>query len=334
MENKNIDVNLYNEKTLNLLNIRELRDIGRKLRVPSPTTMKKKDLVDYILKVVYGEIKPPLRSACGRPNARDFDMNRYIDKIKKNSDQIEHLQEIRLSDDFDVENLMFKLASPKNSTYIGDIEQRVVFIDDSGCYLRVRQFVASENDIKLENELVEKLKLDNFDVIEVIKTSIGLKIISINGKKITNNIERFEDENYIIEAGTSKVFYLRTKEEIEKRILSIKNNCKVQGLQLVSFGLENLKEPFAKSFVLDNKDNANGKYKQFIIFIEYCKKLVYENKDFVILIQDMKLVEEILESLHEDVVERIKAHLNEEFDDFVKLGNILLGIQLVESVNY
>ena len=82
MDKNNIDKNLYNEKSLYLLNIRELRDMGRKFGVPSPTTMKKQDLVDYILKIVYGEINPPIRSSCGRPNSREFDMNRYVDKIK------------------------------------------------------------------------------------------------------------------------------------------------------------------------------------------------------------------------------------------------------------
>ena len=69
-----IDENLYNEKTLFLLNIRELRDIGRKFGVPSPTTMKKQELVDYILKIVYGEVQTETRSACGRPNVREFDI--------------------------------------------------------------------------------------------------------------------------------------------------------------------------------------------------------------------------------------------------------------------
>ena len=48
---KVLDKNLYNEQNLNLLNIRELRLIGRKLGVPAPATLKKQALVEYILKV-------------------------------------------------------------------------------------------------------------------------------------------------------------------------------------------------------------------------------------------------------------------------------------------
>ena len=44
MENNkknNIDKVLYSESSLGLLNIKELRDMGRKFGMPSPTTMKK-----------------------------------------------------------------------------------------------------------------------------------------------------------------------------------------------------------------------------------------------------------------------------------------------------
>ena len=80
---KRIDENLYNEKSLYLLNIKELRDLGRKIGVPAPATLKKQDLVDYILKIVYGEIDAPKRSSYGRPNVREVDMGQYLAKIKK-----------------------------------------------------------------------------------------------------------------------------------------------------------------------------------------------------------------------------------------------------------
>ena len=80
---KKIDENLYNEKSLYLLNIKELRDLGRKIGVPAPATLKKQDLVDYILKIVYGEIDAPKRSSFGRPNVREVDMEHYLAKIKK-----------------------------------------------------------------------------------------------------------------------------------------------------------------------------------------------------------------------------------------------------------
>ena len=110
-KNANVDKSLYNEKSLYLLNIKELRDIGRKLCVPSPTTLKKQELIDYILKVVYGEIKPPARSNYGRPNVREFEMDKYLEKIKRNSDLTDELLKVKLDDEYLIGAL--KVAAPQ-----------------------------------------------------------------------------------------------------------------------------------------------------------------------------------------------------------------------------
>ena len=245
MENNNIDKNLYNEKSLYLLNIRELRDIGRKFGVPSPTTMKKHDLVDYILKVVYGEIKPPIRNACGRPNSREFDMNKYIDKIKKNVDLTEELIGARLSDD---QRLRFVAAAPKDEEFNPVIEQRIVNKNENGFTLRVRQFIESENDYKIDEKIADKFNLENYDVVEIIKSSDDIKIITVNGKKVSNDIIPFEIEYENIRAGSRKVFHLRTKEKIKENIEKIIKNSKEQGLKVVSFGENEIDG--AKNFIL------------------------------------------------------------------------------------
>lgn len=332
MDKINIDANLYNEKSLYLLNIRELRDMGRKFGVPSPTTMKKHDLVDYILKVVYGEIEPPIRNSCGRPNTREFDMNRFIDKIKKNADLTNQLKEARLDYDENVSTRTFQVAAPKTRSYMGDIEQRVVFKDKNICTLRVRQFIASDDDIKVGNQLVEKLKLENFDVVEIINALNGFKIVSVNGKKVSSNIKPFEikDENLI--AGMQKVFYLRTKEDIEERIALIINECEKQNIKVVAFGLEK-KFKGVDSFEFSENDSEK-KFKQFMIFIEYCKKLIYENEDIVIIINDLNYIEDLIGNLEEDVSKRVRSHLYSDFEDFITLGNILLAFNQLKPIIY
>jgi len=335
MEKNNIDKNLYNEKSLYLLNIRELRDIGRKFCVPSPTTMKKRDLVDYILKVVYGEINPPIRNSCGRPSSREFNMSKYIDKINKNKDLTEQLKEVRLDfDEIEDSKFVLKVAAPKNQTYIGEIVQRVVFMDEKSCQLRVRQFVESDDDISIDLAQAKVLKLENFDVVETVITSGGIKIISVNGKRLFKSIEPFEVCNENIAAGSRKVFHLRTKEKIKENIQKIKTACKEQQLKLVTFGTEDILEETEDSFIIQQSDSDSKKYKKFMMFVEYCKHLVYENKDFVVLIQEKTDVQHLIESLDLDVSQRAKQHLNEDVKNLVKLGNILLTFNLVHSVIY
>ena len=107
--------NLYNERNLFLLNIRELRDIGRKLGVVSPTTMKKEVLVDSILKIIYGEVKTEVRSAYGRPSVREFDINHYLEKIKKRSqlspDDVDSVFKVASHEEKDLTNEVFFIIS-------------------------------------------------------------------------------------------------------------------------------------------------------------------------------------------------------------------------------
>ncbi len=331
MDKNNIDKNFYSEKSLYLLNIKELRALGRKFGVPSPTTMKKQDLVAYILKVVYGEIEPPIRSSIGRPTAaQEFDINCYIDKIKKNTEMSERLKEVSLGMDA-FEFPSFKASAPKDEFNTGEIVQRVVFASDSGWSLRKWRFVESDGDIPISKEVATALGLENFDVVEVISTDSGVKIVSINGKTITKNIKPFEINSEIVGAGSRKVFYIRTKEKIEEEIEKIKQNAKSQGLKLVYFGANNCGEG---AFFKFSGIAGAGAFKDFMAFVQHIKKLVYENQDVVAVVEDMLAVEAIFSSLDEEVSARAKAALAAEVCDFVKLGNILLTFHKLETLNY
>jgi len=336
MEKNNIDVNLYNEKSLYLLNIRELRDMGRKLGVPSPTTMKKHDLVEYILKVVYGEVEPPIRNSYGRPNSREFDMNEYLTKIKKNTEFANQLKEARLYDDLDFEKAFtFKAAAPKTQSLIREIEQRVVFIDDTRCQLRVRQFIESEGDIEISRKLAENLKLENFDVVELIHSAGGIKIISINGKKVLEIIKPFKVYGENIVAGTRKVFHLRTKEEIIKNIEIIKQNCTEQEIKFVYLGHEKTAGVADEDcFIMDSLAGERVMFKKLMLFIEYIKKQVFENKNVVAVVEEQRDIDFVMDRLEDDIAERIRHHLNEDINDFVNLGNILISFKHIKSVSY
>ena len=176
----NIDKTLYNEKSLYLLNIRELRDMGRKFGVPSPTTLKKQDLVEYILKIVYGEVAPK-RSNYGRPNVREFEMDKCLDKIKKNSDHADELLKFKLDDFSPALDLM--VAMPKEKTPHDNIKT-LVYIEEDGKYLlKKHAFVESKYDIEIEKSLAESFSLVDFDVIEARVEGELFKIITVINNK-------------------------------------------------------------------------------------------------------------------------------------------------------
>ena len=209
---KKIDENLYNEKSLYLLNIKELRDLGRKIGVPAPATLKKQDLVDYILKIVYGEVDAPKRSSFGRPNVREVDMEQYLTKIRKKTDVYDEVLGASLEDISGI----FKVASHDDSSLTDEAKQRF-FVEDGGkFYFRQYAFVESEGDTEVSKEIKDKFGLEDNDIVEVIISGKSFKIISINGKIINNTKD---SKNEIL--GKQQVFHFCTKEEINEDILKV-----------------------------------------------------------------------------------------------------------------
>ena len=310
---KRIDENLYNEKSLYLLNIKELRELGRKIGVPAPATLKKQDLVDYILKIVYGEIDAPKRSSYGRPNVRDVDMNQYLTKIMKKTDVNDELINASFED---IESI-FKVASPDESSKIGKVEQKT-FVEENGkFYLREFAFVGSDKDNEVSPEQKNKFGLEEFDIVEVIVSGKSFKIISINGK-IVNQITNETSEIM----GKKQVFHYSTKEEIREEIL--KSICKNQDMRAIVYSSDDYSNENVTYIKTDKTQETEIAYKQFMNFVNLCEKCVFEGENIVVITDESDFIESVIESLDEDVANRIKKHLLTRINDLLALGNALL----------
>lgn len=328
-----IDKGLYNEKSLSLLNIKDLRDLGRKFGVPSPTTLKKQEIVDYILKIVYGEITVPERSVCGRPSVREFDMNKYVNKIKKNAVLTDELVKYKLEDNFDF--IPSKLASSKSSLEnLENIEQRVFIEDNEKYYLRVRSFVQSENDIEITKSIVEKYKLENFDILEVSIGEDYYKIISINGIKIIDKFKELTVQKLQLKGGSKEVFYLRTKEEIEKSILNLNELCKKSDINLMVFSSNENFTDIKNCVTISENDTYSAIYKNLMRFVEIAEKAMFNSEDVLIVVDEAKIVLKAIDSFEKDVSDRIKKHLSKIIDRLLKTGNVLLFFRVRENITY
>lgn len=323
-----IDTTLYNEKSLYLLNIRELRDIGRKFGVPSPTTMKKQDLIEYILKIVYGEAEPS-RSNYGRPNVREFNMEQYVSKIKKNSDLTDELLKVKL-DDFDVG--VMKLASPKPEETPNNIENRV-FIEENGkCYLRVHGFVESEKDIELSQEYAKKFGLENFDIVEARIENNLFKIITINGVSQKGGFDEFVNEEKT--GAQKKVFYVRTKEEKEEKIKEIVEKIDTNCLKLLIFANKKYTEKCTEFVQYDIGEGYSKMYKNFMRFVGLCEKYIYDGEDIVVLLDDAIDIEDMCEAFDAEVNERVRANIKQILNRITALGNLLISFRIEASKDY
>lgn len=316
---KKIDENLYNEKSLYLLNIKELRDLGRKIGVPAPATLKKQDLVDYILKIVYGEVDAPKRSSFGRPNVREVDMNQYLTKIMKKTDVNDEL----ISASFDDVESIFRVASPDESSKTNKVEQRIFVENEGKFYFREFAFVESEKDIAVSKETKQKFGLEDFDVVEVIVSGKSFKIVSINGK-VVNNATKINEENL----GKKQVFHLSTKEEIKKEILKQIKQDNKEGLKTIVFSAEDYSNLGAEYIKADELQPNEKAYKQFITFVNLCEKMVFDGENIVVITDESDFIESVIDSFDEDVAIRIKKHLQAKINDFLALGNALLVYKL------
>ena len=261
---KKIDENFYNEKSLYLLNIKELRDLGRKIGVPAPATLKKQDLVDYILKIVYGEVDAPKRSSFGRPNVREVDMEHYLAKIRKKTDVYDEVLGVSLDDVSGI----FKVASHDETSLINEAKQRFFVEKDGKFYFRQFAFVESEGDIEVSKEIKEKFDLEENDIVEVIISGKSFKIISINGK-IVNNQNESKNENL----GKKQVFHFCTKEEIKKDILKVlKENKELKTIVYSSENYEKECDVFVKTETIEDSQKA---FKHIMNFFNLCEKYIF-----------------------------------------------------------
>lgn len=330
MENdKKIDEALYNEKSLDLLNIKELRDIGRKFGVPSPTTMKKQDLIEYILNIVYGRTSPK-RSNYGRPNVRDFNLEHYVSKIKKNSDLTEELLKVKL-DDFDYLNVGVQMVASPKDEILGVIENRVYIEENDKCYLRVHGFVESEKDIEIDKKIAEKFNLENFDVVEAVIEERFFKIISINGNKKNLEIDSVLEENGL--KDHKKVFMVCTKEEREEKINEIIKSAENHNLKLMIFANKKHTEKCAEFIEYQNSDYSTM-YKNFMKFVSLCEKYAFEGENMVIIIDDLTEIEDMCASFETDIADRMMSNIQQKINRFASLRNLFVSFRVETSKAY
>lgn len=325
INDKKIDMNLYNEKSLYLLNIKELRDLGRKIGVPAPATLKKQDLVQYILKIVYGEVDVPVRSSFGRPNVREVNINQYLEKIRRKTDVYDEI----ITATLDYKDTIFKVASPDESNNTNEVEQKV-FVEDQGRYfLRELAFVESKNDIEVFKDIKDKFKLENFDVVEIISSGKSFKIISINGK-IINDTNKLSSDNF----GKKQVFHYCTKEEIKNDIKNQIKQNKQDDVKIVVFSEDDYSKLDVEYIKANKNQTAEQSYKQIMSFVNLCEKYVYDGENIVLITDESNFVEEVIDSLDEGVADRTKKHLQARINDFLALGNALLVFKLDKDFIY
>lgn len=320
-KNLNIDASIFNEKSLNLLSIRDLRNMGRKFGVPSPTSRSKSDLVAYILKIVYGEVEaPPNKASLGRPTtSREFNLQRYIEKIRRNTAMPEKLSQVRLYPDY---GDMVASSEPAGYSSLSDkIETRVLCEQGGKFYLRSCVYVESPDDILVSGAMMKKFKLEVMDVLEIIKCKNLFKIVTINGIRVKDKFLKLKVSNEPVLSGTNKVFYMCTKEETEKTIDNLIETCQKHDVEVMLFSKSEKVGKNIHQVLYSEKDDSSVIYKKFIELLGQCEMVASECGDIMILVENMSDVDAAISSFDIDVCLRIRNHINDEIQKLTSLGN-------------
>lgn len=210
------DENLYTKEDLNNLGIYDLREIGRSVGVPSPTTMKKEQLIDYILKIIYGEdIKTSKGKLRGRPARKTQKSNNlFIDLIEKVETPKCNKTFIDRNNynvgSFAYGGLISSKVASSSSSYINSAE----YTDDNLCLktgtvcyeedkivVRKYRFAASVTDPFIPKKIVEDYGLRDNDIIEYLLDNDGASVAQVIKKngEIANRIEIQKNPNVLRE---------------------------------------------------------------------------------------------------------------------------------------
>ena len=253
--------NLYTRDGLLGLGIYELRDLGRDIGVPSPTTLKKEALVDMILSIIYGE-SPTRRVGKGRgrpvrakekPNKLFIDL---IDKLEAPKCESTFIYGNSSEIAYSTDDLLTTKVASSCSPYINDCEkeseqsplkQGVVCIEDGKYYVRKFKFIKSETDIEIpacvvkdygliENDVVQVLiNLNDGTFIQLFKVNDHLaekkakfdEIIEVGGNK-----ELYVEESKIV-LGQSNIIYVPTVQDRSRIVDSVSKTLENMGYNTV-----------------------------------------------------------------------------------------------------
>ena len=157
---------------LQQLRIHELRDLGRKMGVNAPTSKKKEDLIQEIMKIMNGESVPfAFNTKKGRPvrnNSEDFDV---VDLILPSQSEMQAFNDYTYGS-YDEDKMRFMVRMDVNSGY-GDSEVNSVFEREGVLEIKPEKFAvihvdgyhSSYRDVFVNMIMVNQLNLKSGDKV-------------------------------------------------------------------------------------------------------------------------------------------------------------------------
>lgn len=323
-----IDENIYNERSLSLLNLTELRNVARTLGVGAPTLKSKTELIKSILDVVYGKVERSSGKNSGRPSKANVNIEESLKKIRDKA----YSRDKALNFSYDESDFgTIKVAAPSAAEdYFRDdeLETRVISVQGDKFFMRKYGFLESADDMEIAKDVAKALKLENLDVVEVVFVEDFYRIVSINGERVSTRLDGFKIQDEVLRGGQKRFFYLSTKEKVREEILKIIDRSKVFDSKVYIFSKTEYVGENIVNVTYGDGDVGSAFYKKFYSFLEECGQSIVKNESFVLVVENMPDVERIIDDFEEDISVRVKIHIERMFTRFAKLGNLIITFRL------
>ena len=233
----------YTKEELEKCSVFEVRVIGRRLGVKSPTSCRKNEIIDRILAIQEGDEKPQFNSnSRGRPPAKILgsqkggeDYGEYLTKQSmKNLPEIKYGSEFKLSENhllkdkyFDGEQIEQEPASENTVVREGIFDNQ-----DKFGFLRSNNCENSANDTHVSGEIMRMYGLRRGDFVKGLARSSGedralslISVTEINGE----NPEKARKRPHF-----DSLIPIYPNERIKMEIPGIKNDFSVRCVDLIA----------------------------------------------------------------------------------------------------
>ena len=290
---------IIDEKSMRKATIFELRDIARELGVPSPTTYKKEDLIEKVLKIVRGEEQPSTpKSRQGRPpkTSNDFyntELGSFsLDGEQEDDNILDHLPKytVLMESKNIVQDESFGFDTCKGYVYIQDKNMFVVDKDNPNeNIVYIPSLMASEANLKEGDYLVGTCR----------KTSLGGILSEISNAQTYSSRDDFDHLSRTKSTKVINIAKIGSVSEGSRQVVkmsslsdavSLMEGCKASGYETIALNIDILPEEV--SMMGDNFYTIYGqtsKRNAFMvkIFTNKIKRLVENKKKVIVFVNDL-----------------------------------------------
>lgn len=258
-----------NVEKLDNLSIFQLREVGARVGVKNPTTLRTKELKEQIIDVINGKIEPYKKEKSGRPHKSIISDDQWDELVgfKNPFNAFQDQKDVQYLSLYSPTSSVNKRLSDKILTgYVAESFNELIFIHgepdeiDASKFAKITRQSINSSLVLPGDKITCKIKFEDLTSLNDIPSPEVTEIITINGKR-TDPYEATFNKNADLTDGTPITFSL-------PQLQFINTKCPVYtGQRVYIFGESNSGQTYLANSIA--KDLSKD-YK--VVYLATCKK--------------------------------------------------------------